>query len=217
MSAARSFVLPSPVEPALRGFSARQEEILDVIEDVFLREGIRAVRMGQLADEASCSRSTLYELAPSKEDLLLLVLDRMMRRITRRGAVKMSGTDDPVEKIRAMLATGALDFADLGPHFLSAVRDHQPARLLFDRWIAAGLGVLEDLVEDAIRSQEFRPVNATVIAEAICAVVMRFTDPAFFHTTKVKSDAGLAELVDVLLDGLRPRPAPTSVSRRPVG
>ncbi len=197
------------VDPAPSRFSARQEQVLDVVEAVFLREGIRAVRMGQLADEASCSRSTLYEIAPSREELLLLVLDRMMRRITRRGAVAIARTDDPVEQIRAMMTSGALDFAELGPHFLAAVREHPPARLLFDRWLTAGLHVLESLIDDAVRTQAFRPVNATVIAEAICAVVIRFTDPDFARTTNISSDTGLAQLVGVLLDGLRAPRHPT--------
>jgi AcrR family transcriptional regulator len=189
----------------LQPFSARQQEILDVVETVFLREGIRAVRMGQLAAEASCSRSTLYELAPSKEGLLLLVLDRMMRRIMRRGAQAIERAGDPVQRVRAMLTSGALDFGTLGPRFLEAVRQHPPARLLFDRRIAEGQVTLEALIDDAVDAGLFRPINSSVIAEAMTAVVLRFTDPEFARSTKVSSSAGLAELVDVLLEGLRPR------------
>ena len=186
-------------------FSARQEEVLDVVERVLQREGIRAVRMGQLAAEASCSRSTLYELATSKEDLLLLVIDRMMRRIMRHGAAAIDEAGDPVEKIRAMMTSGVLDFGDLGPSFLDAVRDHPPARLLFERRVVEGLDVLQALINDAIAAGEFRPVNSAVLAEAIFAIVTRFTDPDFVRATRVSSMSGLAELIDVLLDGLRPR------------
>jgi AcrR family transcriptional regulator len=188
-----------------RMFSPRQEEVLDIVEAVFLREGIRAVRIGQLATEASCSRSTLYELAPSKEDLLLLVLDRMMRRIMRRGAEAIERAADPPDRVRAMLMSGALDFATLGPRFLDAVRQHPPARLLFDRRLAEGRDALEMLIQDGVPTGHFRPVNATVVAEAMFAVVLRFTDPDFVRSAKVSSDTGLTELVDVLLDGLRPR------------
>jgi AcrR family transcriptional regulator len=179
--------------------------VLDVVEAVFLREGIRAVRIGQLAEEASCSRSTLYELAASKEDLLLLVLDRMMRRIMRRGAHAIDEAAGPLERVRAMLTSGALDFAALGPRFLEAVRQHPQSRLLFDRRIAEGRDALEALIEDTVRSGHFRPVNAAVVAEAIVAVVLRFTSPDFVRSTRVSSNTGLTELVDVLLDGMRPR------------
>ncbi len=195
---------PEPLS-GLRRFSPRQEEVLDVVEAVFLRVGIRAVRIGELASEASCSRSTLYELAPSKEDLLLLVLDRMMRRIMRRGARAIEQAKDPVDRVRAMTTSGALDLAALGPRFLEAVQHHPPARLLFDRRIAEGRDALASLLEDAVSAGQFRPVNAAVVADAIVAVVLRFTDPEFVRSTKVSSSSALAELVDVLLDGLRSR------------
>jgi AcrR family transcriptional regulator len=205
MSFSAALVGSSFLEPNLQRFSARQEEVLDVVERVFLREGVRAVRMGQLATEAGCSRSTLYELAPSKEDLLLLVVDRMMRRISRRGAAAIEQATDPVERVRAMLTSGALDFSTLGPRFLEAVRQHPPTRLLFDRWIAEGRDALQRLIEDAVSAGRFRPVNASLVAEAMFAVVLRFTDPEFVRSTRISSTTGLAELVDILLDGLRPR------------
>src|SRR5258708_4029294 len=163
----------------LRGLSRRQKEILDVVEQVFLRTGIRAVRIGELPAEASCSRSTLYEIAPSKEDLLLLVLDRMMRRIMQRGTHAIEQVADPVDRVRALMMSGAVDLSALGPRFMEAVRQHPPARLLFDRRIAEGRDALESLVAEAVDAGRFRPVNAAVVAEAMIAVLLRFTDPEF--------------------------------------
>lgn len=194
-----------PLPADRRWLSRRQEEVLDVVEAVFLRDGIRAVRIGELAAEASCSRSTLYELAPSKEGLLLLVLDRMMRRIMQRGAQAIEQAADPVDRVRVMLTSGALDLAALGPRFLEAIRRYPPARLLFDRRIADGRETLERLLEEAITAGEFRPVNVPAAAEAIVAVVLRFTDPEFARTRRTRSTSELAELVDIFLDGLRPR------------
>jgi AcrR family transcriptional regulator len=195
--------------PDVRWLSSRQEEVLDVVEAVFLRDGIKAVRIGELAAEASCSRSTLYQLAPSKEDLLLLVLDRMLRRIMRRGTQAIEEAADPVERVRAMMTSGALDLGAIGPSFLEAIRRHPPARLLFDRRIADGCATLERLIEQAISAGQLRPVNVPLVAEAMITVVLRFTDPEFIGSRRADSTTGLAELVDIFLDGLRPRTAVT--------
>jgi AcrR family transcriptional regulator len=192
-------------EADLESLSPRQAQVLDVVEAVFLREGIKAVRIGELAAEASCSRSTLYELAPTKEDLLLLVLDRRLRRIMRRGAQAIEDAADPVDRVRALMTSGALDLAALGPGFLEAIRRHPPARLLFDRRIAEGRGTLERLLEEAIGADELRPVNVPVVAEAMITLVLRFTDPEFIRASGPQFKDGLAALVDVFLDGVRPR------------
>jgi len=179
--------------------SSRQREVLDVVERVFLREGIGGMRIGELAAEASCSRRTLYDLAPSKEDLLLLVLDRVLRRIMRRGAEAIAQAADPVERVRAMLTTGAREFAELGPRFLEDVRSHESSKRLFDRRLAEGRDTLEALLEAGVREGAFRPVNSQVAADAIIAVVIRFTDP------RLARASDLAELVDVFIEGLRQR------------
>lgn len=186
-------------------FSARQEEVLDVVEQVFLREGLRAVRIGPLAAEARCSRSTLYELAPSKEELLLIVLDRMMNRIMSRGVEAIRRESDPVEQIRAMLTSGALDFAPLGPRFMEAVRDYPPAKLLFDRRIADSRDAFELLVRQGVSAGDYRPVDPRVVAEAIFVVVLRFTEPEFVRSAGVSSSEALHACVDLVVDGLRPR------------
>jgi hypothetical protein len=79
--------------------------------------------------------------------------------------------------------------------------------MLFDRRIADGRDTLERLIEEAVTAGQFRPVNAAVVAEAMIAVVLRFTDPDFVRSTRASSASGLVELVDILLDGLRPRTA----------
>jgi len=186
-------------------FSPRQQEVLDVVEAVFLRDGGRGVRIGELAAEASCSRSTLYELAPSREALLLMVLDRLLRRTMRRAARAIEGAGDPVERVRVMLTTGALDFAELGPQFLQAVREHPPSQQLFDRRLEEGRQALEALIADAVAEGSFRAVTPRVVAEAVIAIVIRFTGPQAGRSTQPTSAADLTEMVDVLIEGLRTR------------
>lgn len=205
MSFAAQLAYPGLVAPGRQRFSARQEQVLHTIERVFLRDGIRGIRMGDLATEARCSRSTLYEIAPSKEDLLLLVLDRIMRRMSARAVAAIATADTNVDRIAAMLTTGAMDFAEIGPRFLEAVRNHPPARMLFDRWVVICRDVLEQLIDGAVVAGEIRPVPGPVVAEMMFVAVLRFTDPEFTRTSKVPSADAVAQMVDVVLNGLRSR------------
>jgi AcrR family transcriptional regulator len=186
-----------------RQFSPRQEEVLDSVEGAFLRDGLAGVRIGALAAEAHCSRSTLYEMARTKEELFLLVLGRMLRRISQRGAAEIAGHDDPVERLRAMLVSGSLDFAPFSATFTEAVQDYAPARTILDRHLAAARDVLAELIDDAVRAGRFRPVNSLIVADGLFGVVRRFTEPGSVQATGVSSGAAMLEFTDALIDGLR--------------
>jgi AcrR family transcriptional regulator len=185
--------------------SPRQREVLDAVEAVFLRDGLRAVRIGRLAEEVHCSRATLYELAPSKEELFLLVVDRLIRRVRQGNLDAIERETDPVRRLRAGLAASATGFAPLGPTFMEAVRGYPPARLLFEHHLADARTALERLIEDAIAGGSFHRVDARVVAEGLMAVIDRFSDPEFVRASGVDSSDALSEFFDVLIDGLRAR------------
>ena len=58
--------------------SKRGSELLDALEDMVLREGFASLGVSAIANRLSCSKRTLYDLAPSKRELVLLVLDRFL-------------------------------------------------------------------------------------------------------------------------------------------
>ena len=71
--------------PPSRAYSEREGHLLEGLEEIFLQEGFRRVAVGELAARLHCSRATLYALAPSKERLFLLVLERLLARIRGMG------------------------------------------------------------------------------------------------------------------------------------
>ena len=78
---------PTPVLSREReqALTARQRELLDQLGALFDR-GFADLTMATIARELSCSLRTLYELAPSRDELLLMVIDRNLWRIGRTAA-----------------------------------------------------------------------------------------------------------------------------------
>jgi AcrR family transcriptional regulator len=176
--------------------------VLDAVERVFLERGLKPVRIGDLAAEARSSRSTLYELAPNKEELFLLVLDRIMRRIARQGIEAAEGKRDPAAAIKAVLTSGALSMAPLGATFMDAVQSYPPAQWLFDHHIAESRKALERMVQKAIDGGRFRRVHVPIVAEGLFVATLRFIDPDFVRSTGITSSKAMGEFFDVLARGL---------------
>ncbi|MFD5806975.1 TetR/AcrR family transcriptional regulator, partial [Streptomyces sp. NPDC127020] len=56
--------------------TARRAGLLDSIEEIFLAEGFTRVTVGELTERLHCSRATLYSVAPTKEQMVVLATKR---------------------------------------------------------------------------------------------------------------------------------------------
>ncbi|MGN0066022.1 MAG: TetR/AcrR family transcriptional regulator, partial [Nocardioides sp.] len=62
--------------------SARLDQLVDGLVELFLAEGFLPFSLEDLAVRLKCSKSTLYSLAPSKEQLFVTVVRNYFRRAT---------------------------------------------------------------------------------------------------------------------------------------
>ncbi len=163
-----------------------------------MERGFADMTIGEIAGGAGCSRRTLYEIAPSKEQLVLVVLDRFLNK-KGRSALQAINHDDPViDQLRSYL-TGGLEF-QLKATLSEDLADDAPARRLVDRHYRFAMTVVERLVRIGIDQGEFRQVNAAVVAATVAGASLYLGQPEIF------SDIGLpaTELVDQMLDVVLP-------------
>lgn len=68
--------------------------ILDTARDLFVKHGVGAVTMRDIAEAAGCSRATLYRHFPGKRDLMAAYVERETRALARDDAIASSGAPD---------------------------------------------------------------------------------------------------------------------------
>ena len=71
---AKSSPAGSPLAPG----SPRLERLLEELEHVFLHDGFLHFRTEELARRLHCSKRALYQIAPSREELFELVVERWL-------------------------------------------------------------------------------------------------------------------------------------------
>ncbi len=57
-----------------------RERILEVADELFYREGIRAIGVDTIIAKSSVAKTTLYRYFPSKDDLVVAYLEERNRR-----------------------------------------------------------------------------------------------------------------------------------------
>lgn len=168
----------SPI-PASSRRGNRQEQLLDALEAIFVEEGFREITVEQLAKRLSCSRQTLYRLAPTKPELFLTVLNRSMSRIQREGREAADAHTDPIKRIEALLEPGIIATIPASRRFTEDIDGYEPARMLSAEHQRERMRLLRDLVEEGINQGAFSGFHAQLVAEVMIAAVGRVSRPDF--------------------------------------
>jgi AcrR family transcriptional regulator len=173
------------------------------------RDGLEAVTVRRVADEAGWSTGAVVHYFSDKEELLLFAFRTVADRVGRRLAAATERTSAPLELARAQLVAGLpLDrereaevrvwFAFLG---LALTRPAlaRAQRLTYRAWRER----VADLLLEAQRQGEIHPdVDCAAAAAALVAVVDGLAIQATFEP-RALSARRQTELVDLQLDALR--------------
>lgn len=200
--------LPVAPEPLLDHdqetvLSDRQRELLAQLEDL-VNEGFERLTMAEIASRLNCSLRTLYELAPSRDELVLLVLDRSLFRIGHAARAAIKGLDDPLEAVRAFMSATNVAVAEWTEEFARDIVTVRPAQRLAERHENHQLEVTKALLDQAAASGQIDPgVDTTAVARTIVGLGRQFFHRRVRRTISTTPKAAADQVVDLIIAGLR--------------
>jgi AcrR family transcriptional regulator len=183
------------------------EALLDEALDLFLAEGFRHLTLAQLAARLRCSKSTLYRLGASKDELIANVLKHFFRQATAVVEARVAATRTPAERLAEYLSAVADCLRPASAAFMADVSAHPRAREIYEGNTAMAAARVAELIDEGVSARRFRNVDATFVADTIAATMQRI------QTGQVRAATGLGDaeaydsLASLALDGM-------SLSRR---
>lgn len=176
--------------------------MLGELETVFFKEGFRSLTIQELAARLHCSRSTLYDLAPSKDELVLLVIDRLLQRVGRQAMAQVRALDDPLRRLHAYMSTASAALSPGAQAFSADVAAHPGAHRLFQDHYRYATSVCAELIQEGIDREVFREIDARLVAEFLYAGLDRLQDPEVLQMTRHTNAEAIQQMFDVVLFGL---------------
>lgn len=181
----------------------RHREVLDQLESLFLQDGFSGFSVRELAAHVGCSRRTLYELAPSKDELVLIVFDRFLHRVGRAALDAIDESTSYADQIRAYFR-GGMELQRISQVFGEDLADDPAARRLFDRHYGYVMAVVEELVERGIAAGEFRPATPRIVAGMLTGGAQLFNQPDVLADAGIELAAATDELLHLVTRSLHP-------------
>lgn len=178
----------------------RHHEILEQLEALFLNRGFATITIADLAASIGCSRRTLYEIASSKDQLVLVVIDRFLHKKGRSALDSIDPTEPFDTQIRRYLA-GGVTFA-WESRLADDLADDAPARRLVDHHYRFVMTVVERLVSLGIEAGQFRPVNPAIVAATITGATLYIDEPDMAERLGLEASDTLEQILDLVLPSL---------------
>lgn len=186
--------------------TARQQALLDQLQDLFLAEGFMAFTLEDLAARLHCSKSTLYAVAASKEQLATKVVGQFFKGAAEEIERRLAGVDDARAMIEIYLAGAADWLRPASSAFLSDVADFAPTRAAYAINSTAAAGRIRQFIAKGVQDGVFREVHASLVAEMAAALIEDIQSRELGRRAGVTDAEAFAGLAALLLDGLTVRP-----------
>jgi AcrR family transcriptional regulator len=204
-------VRPDPNAPARRVVraraarqpTARQLALLGGLEELFLAKGFIEFTLDDLAAQMNCSKSTLYALAPSKEQLAARVVRRFFKGATARIERRVDGIDDARACIEAYLSAVSEQLHRASEAFMRDIMSFGPARVEYERNSQAVAERIRTFIDKGVRDGVFREVHASLLAEMTSLLVEGIQAGVLAQRARVTDAEAFAALADLLLGGLQ--------------
>lgn len=184
---------------------AREEAILDAAHELLLEQGYAAMSMDELAARLGASKATLYHHFPSKEDLAIRVIIRMMRRGEER--IRTHDASLPaIVRLEQTLRTGLEQRAGLSAARITLLPQSVTQHPLYQAQHCRMVQTLSALVEQAKAEGDIAAHLATPVVVRLIQNLFRTDFDDLVQSGELTPEQVASTVVEMLLGGIRQAP-----------
>jgi AcrR family transcriptional regulator len=203
IEAMRSVPVPEPALNREReaGLTTRQRQILRDLSAVFAK-GFLNLTMADLAARLNCSLRTLYLLAESRNELVMIVIDRVLRSHGRAAYDTIDTDMSALEAIRSYLHAANNAVSEVTEEFATDMAAVVEGVALNEAHNTYLIDVTQALLDLAVEQKEIRSVDTSALARMLGGMGRDFARPEVLVRLRSSPAVAANAMVDLVLDGL---------------
>ena len=180
----------------------RHLEVMDELERM-LDQGDSFSTMSDLAKKLKLSLRTLYEIAPSKEELIVTTVDRVLKKHGKIAMDTMNKHSSPIQKLESFLSVAN---QAVGPRFekftlsLSNLPSSKPMVDYHEQYITA---LIKTLLDEAKIKNEIRDIDTQATALLLGGLGRYFQSKKLLKDLKQTPEETSNFLTKIIIDGIK--------------
>ncbi|MFJ9381144.1 TetR/AcrR family transcriptional regulator [Streptomyces sp. NPDC101455] len=151
--------------------TTRQTNLLERLVALLTAEGFALFTLDDLAERLHCSKTTLYQLAGSKQELVQEAVKHYFRGAAEAVEKHVAATAAPADRIVTYLRAVAERLRALFRQFLDDMSDVAPAMDVYEANTRLAADRVRQLITEGVAAGAFRDVHAAFVGEVVTATM----------------------------------------------
>ncbi|MAH79414.1 MAG: TetR family transcriptional regulator [Gammaproteobacteria bacterium] len=185
-----------------RIYTKRHNEIIDALE-VLLESGVPNLTMSEIAKKLKISLRTLYEIAPSRDELILMTMDNILKKLGKFAMDSVSEIHSPVEKLEEYLM---IVNQAVGPKFDRFLKDMEKingSKMTADYHENFIKNFIKELLEQAIKKKEIKAIDVKAFAILLGGIGREFFKEENKRSINFSPEESANSITSIILNGIK--------------
>mgnify|MGYP001422286044 FL=1 len=177
----------------------------DTIEDLekLLEKGVPDLTMSEIASRLKISLRTLYEIAPSKDQLILMTMDKILIKLGKHALDSVSEIQSPIEKLEQYLF---IVNQAVGPKFNTFLKDIEKingSQKMADYHENFISNYTQKLLNDAVKMKEIKKIDTKAFSILLGGIGREFLKEKNRYFISSSPEESANSITSIILNGIK--------------
>lgn len=183
--------------------TGRQQQLFQALRARFLNDGFADFTIDSACKELHCSKSTMYALGRSRDEIIQKVVKDFFREITQHTEAALAGHATAQAALEAYFAAIFDALQPASSQFMRDLASESVAREIYATNTQAATQRILELLRRGVRNNEFRPLPAEFVARLIETTMSQIQQGDYADALPIAQT--YKELGELVIYGIRQR------------
>ncbi len=185
-----------------RIYTKRHHEIIDALERL-LEQGVPELTMSEIAKKLKISLRTLYEIAPSRDKLILMTMDNILKKLGKFAMDSVEGIDSPINKLEKYLFIVNQAVGPKFDRFLIDMEKINGSKTTADYHENFIKNYIKKLLEEAIEKKEIKSIDVKAFSILLGGIGREFFKEKNKNSINLTPEESANSITSIILNGIK--------------
>ena len=185
-----------------RIYTKRHYEIIDALE-ALLEQGVPELTMSEIAKKLKISLRTLYEIAPSRDKLILMTMDNILKKLGKFAMDSVEDIDSPINKLEKYLFIVNQAVGPKFDRFLIDMEKINGSKTTADYHENFIKNYIKKLLEEAIEKKEIKSIDVKAFSILLGGIGREFFKEKNKNSINLTPEESANSITSIILNGIK--------------